>query len=250
MPLVTKVPNSKVGNGGSTLTLTNDNIGEYGSWFSKTPQSIDNFTASFNYQASGEQTLADGMAFILRNSSAGSSALGGPFSEYGGSGLGYAGISNSAAVEFNVYSGHTQGTNFATDGSTGNYYSTGAVAFWNGDEIHVELSYNGSVLTETVTDCRRVRRKISIGVIQRYRESLTVGVAALRKADAGDRGRLTGFERLRCGYRYHRGDGVDDEIAGAAAAAGIAVGLGPAVGGDADHRIADVGVGLAVKVAV
>ena len=144
------------GDGDNTLTLTNNKDGEYGSWFNNNTYSINAFTASFDYQASGQ---ADGMAFILQDSSAGSSALGGPFSGYGGyggSGLGYAGISPSAAVEFNMYNsgtpGHVPGTNFATDGSTGTYDPTSDIPFGNGDEIQVVLSYNGSVLTETLTD--------------------------------------------------------------------------------------------------
>ena len=62
-------------------------------------------------------------------------------------------IARSAAVEFNVYSGHTQGTNFAENGSTETYNSTIPVDFWDtGDTIQVALSYNGSTLTETLTD--------------------------------------------------------------------------------------------------
>jgi Legume lectin domain len=139
----------QISSNGSTLTLTNGNIGEYGTWFSNNVYSIDSFTASFDYQAIGQ---ADGIAFILQDDPRGSSALGTNFGSNGGSGLGYAGISPSAAVEFNIFTGHVQGTNFATDGSTGNYNPTGEVAFWNGDEIQVVLTYNGSVLTETLTD--------------------------------------------------------------------------------------------------
>jgi hypothetical protein len=136
---------------GSTLTLTDGNGGEAGSWFSSTPQSISGFTVSFDYQATGSGQLADGMAFILQNDPNGSHALEPetdyPF--YGGSGLGYAEISNSLAVEFNLLAG---GTSFQTDGATGGYNSTGGVAFGTGDPIKVVLSYNGSVLTESVTD--------------------------------------------------------------------------------------------------
>jgi hypothetical protein len=139
----------QISSNGSTLTLTNDQIGEYGSWFSNNTYSIDSFTASFDYQAIG---AADGMAFILQDDPRGSSAVGTNFAVNGGSGLGYDGISPSAAVEFNIYNGHVRGTNFATDGSAGDYNSTGNVAFWNGDEIQVLLTYNGSVLTETLTD--------------------------------------------------------------------------------------------------
>jgi Ca2+-binding RTX toxin-like protein len=132
----------------SALTLTNGGTGETGSWFSNSKYAITGFSASFDYQATGPAgAVADGMAFVLQDAPAGTTALG-----TGGGGLGYGGISPSAAIEFNIFSGHTQGTNFATDGSTGTYNSTGSVAFWNGDKIQVILSYNGSVLTENLTD--------------------------------------------------------------------------------------------------
>jgi hypothetical protein len=141
-------PGPQISNG-TALKLTNGGGNEYGTWFNNNTWTIGTFTASFDYQANGG---ADGMAFILEDSSAGSNAIGGPVSLYGGSGLGYQPIAPSAAVEFNIYGGHTRGTNFATDGSVGNYNSTGNVAFWNGDETSVNLSYNGSVLTEQLTD--------------------------------------------------------------------------------------------------
>jgi hypothetical protein len=139
----------QISNSGSTLTLTNNSNGEYGSWFSNHTYSITSFTASFDYQATGH---ADGIAFVLQDDPRGSSALG-IFAEDNGSGLGYVGISPSAAVELNFYVGHVQGTNFATNGSTGTYNPTGNVHLdGNGDVIQVVLSYNGSVLTETLTD--------------------------------------------------------------------------------------------------
>jgi hypothetical protein len=135
----------QISNDGSTLQLTNDFGDEHGSWFATNKVSITSFTASFDYRATGQ---GDGMAFVLQES--GPSALG---TSDGGSGLGYNGISGpSAAVEFNIYSGHVQGTNFATNGNTEIYNSTGAVAFWNGDEIQANITYNGSVLTETLID--------------------------------------------------------------------------------------------------
>jgi fibronectin-binding autotransporter adhesin len=134
----------QISNDASTLTLTND-LNQHTSWFATNMVSVTNFTASFDYQATGQ---ADGISFVLQE--VGTSALG---TSDGGSGLGYNGISgSSAAVEFNIFDGHVQGTNFATDGSTGSYISTAPVDFWNGDEIQVVLSYNGSVLTETLTD--------------------------------------------------------------------------------------------------
>jgi hypothetical protein len=137
---------------GSAITLTNDLQGEYGSWFGSSTHSINAFTASFDYQASGD---ADGMAFILQNDPRGAGALGTDFAQNGGTGLGYEGISPSAAVEFNFYGNdppHVPGTNFATDGSVGSYNPTGDVTLGNGDNIQVVLSYDGNILTETLTD--------------------------------------------------------------------------------------------------
>jgi hypothetical protein len=99
------------------------------------------------------------MAFILQDSSAGVHALGGH-----GRSLGYGGpdfnqsadsvsaISPSAAIELNLYAPYGQGTAFATDGGIGNYGPTGSVAFASGDQIQAVISYNGSVLSETLTD--------------------------------------------------------------------------------------------------
>ena len=121
------------------------------------PVSVAKFTASFDYQATPQGGgLADGLAFILQDSGAGINALGGDGSSLGYgdvTGTGGTVIARSAAVEFNVYSGHTQGTNFAENGSTETYNSTIPVDFWDtGDTIQVALSYNGSTLTETLTD--------------------------------------------------------------------------------------------------
>ena len=155
----------QVSHSGNSLQLTNDNPteAEAASWFANSQVSVSsNFTASFDYQATPSGGgLADGFAFILQNSSAGLGALGADGGEFGygpnnaGDGRGGTAISPSAAIEFNLYSGHAQGTAFATDGSTGSYNETGGVDFWDtGDTIQVVLSYNGSsqILAETLTD--------------------------------------------------------------------------------------------------
>ena len=134
---------------GREITLTNDLQAEYGSWFTNNTHSVAAFTASFDYQAEGG---GDGLAFILQNDPRGSGALGTDFAENGGSGLAYTGISPSAAVEFNFYNGHVVGTNFETNGTTQIYNPTGDVPLGTGDNIQVVLSYDGSVLTETLTD--------------------------------------------------------------------------------------------------
>ncbi len=133
---------------GLALTLThNQNFESSSAWFD-TPVSTGSFTAMFTYtdQTGGG---ADGIAFVLQNDSRGTTALGG-----NGSGLGYAGITPSAAYEINIYSGHTQGANYATDGSTGNYASTGSVVVQSGDPIDVALTYDATAgtLTAVLTD--------------------------------------------------------------------------------------------------
>ncbi|MGB7076596.1 MAG: hypothetical protein WBD53_05355 [Xanthobacteraceae bacterium] len=153
----------QIGPAGNTLQLTNDLPTEAASWFDSTKVSVAGFTASFDYQATPlGGGLADGFAFILQDSSAGLSALGADGGELGygpndtTDGRGGTAISRSAAVELNLYDqggSLIPGTNFATNGSTGSYNPTGGVDFADsGDTIQVVLSYNGSTLTEALTD--------------------------------------------------------------------------------------------------
>ena len=149
------------------LTITTASAGEARAAFFNTPQSIRSFTASFTFQmdptSSGSLGPSDGFAFVLQNDSRGTAAIGG-----GGAGLGYGlmnnnqppggspvltAISPSAATEFFLRNGNGA-SNFETGGTidpnSGN--AVGSVSLVSGDAIAVLLSYDGTTLTETLTD--------------------------------------------------------------------------------------------------
>jgi hypothetical protein len=166
---------------GGVLTVTTDIHDEARSVFYDTPVAYSAFTASFVYQASGPNKAADGVTFVLQNDPHGVNAIGG-----WGSGLGYSNSDNdnggnwihsSAAVEMNIYSGHTQGTNFQTSTTAnpanpynGNYSLTGNVAFNSGDQVKVTIGYNGTLLTTTFLD---------LATSQTYSTSYTVNLASV-----------------------------------------------------------------------
>jgi hypothetical protein len=88
---------------GDLLRLTPGQMDQRGSMFHNTAYSLSSstsFQTKFQFQLRGGQGAngADGMTFLLQNSSAGRQALGG-----GGGGLGYGGIDRSIAIEFDTY---------------------------------------------------------------------------------------------------------------------------------------------------
>jgi len=131
----------------NVLTLTDGGLGEARSCFLNNPVSITSFTASFTYQDIGGGG-ADGAAIVFQNSPNGPTALGGA-----GGGLGYSGITPSAALEMNVFSGTTPGIAFRVNGATGSPYSpTAPVSLPSGHSINFALSYDGTRLAVNMTD--------------------------------------------------------------------------------------------------
>jgi len=144
----------------SQLQLTDGGSGEAGSVFFTTPVNVSNFTTNFTFQLTSAQ--ADGFTFTIQNSSAGATAL----STFGG-GLGYGpytltgtpGISNSVAVKYDLYSNNGEGTDSTglyTDGASPTTPATdmtsSGVILSSGDLMAVQITYNGTTLTMTITD--------------------------------------------------------------------------------------------------
>ena len=135
---------------GTRLRLTDGGQNEASSAFYSTPVNVQSFTTSFSFQMTS--ATADGMTFVIKNSAAATvGAIGGD--------LGYGGIGNSVAVKFDIYNDAGEGTD-----STGMYTNgtgptvpavnmTGSgVTLLSGDVMNVQLSYNGTTLTLTITD--------------------------------------------------------------------------------------------------
>jgi len=132
------------------LELTDGGTGENRSAWYVAPVPVQSFTTDFTFQQLN--ATADGMAFVIQGDNIW--ALG-----YPGGGLGYAGIANSVAVKFDLYSNAGEGND-----STGLYtggaeptvpsidLSATGINFHSGDVMHVHMVYNGVTLIMTLTD--------------------------------------------------------------------------------------------------
>jgi hypothetical protein len=137
------------------LTLTdNGSVEARSAFYTTAVPTTGNFTASFTYTASALDftNAADGVAFVLQNSPAGASALGGV-----GGALGYGGLPGaSLAVALNIYAHSPKGVgvNLFTNGSIGSYIPLNGITLNNPDPKNIVLSYDASAqtLTEQITD--------------------------------------------------------------------------------------------------
>jgi len=145
--------------------ITTANGDEDTAIFFDVPMYIGGFKASWTYQDLTPGTGgADGGTFCIQNSAAGPLAIGTQGAN-GGSGGGYSAITNSVALQWEIYAGSpgTPGLRWETNGSS---YSTtlgapytdkpygllGAVDLTNGDNVFFDLLYDGETLTVTVSD--------------------------------------------------------------------------------------------------
>ena len=82
-------------NGQNVLRLTDAVNNSTGTAFSSTAVNVSNFSSAFQYQFSGGNGSADGIAFVIKNPASVTGANGG--------GMGYLGTPNSFAVEFDSW---------------------------------------------------------------------------------------------------------------------------------------------------
>jgi Bacterial lectin/Immunoglobulin I-set domain len=133
----------------NVLEMTYNGGGSARSFFFDSPMYIGAFQASFTYwDTTGGG--ADGITFCLQNDPRGPAALGGT-----GGQLGVSGITPSAELTFNIYSGSPGGVgiSFATGGGNGSPYSApGSVNIASGDPILVTVLYENGVARLTLND--------------------------------------------------------------------------------------------------
>jgi fibronectin-binding autotransporter adhesin len=129
--------------GNDVLTITDNGGSEARSAFYAAKFPIANsFTAGFTYTVGGNKA-ADGMAFVVQNNAATAVGL-------GGGGLGYQGMANSAALEFNLYTGAGPvGIAYHVNGVIGQYTSTAPVNLASGNPILVRIVYDSAAQTLT-----------------------------------------------------------------------------------------------------
>jgi hypothetical protein len=120
--------------------------------FFDAPVYVGAFEASFTYQVvTGPSSSADGSTFCIQNDPRGASAIGA-----GGGGLGVNNaITPSFELELNIYSANGLGgvgASWDTNGIIGPVLPTTPVIVNSGDPIGVDITYEGSVATATLTD--------------------------------------------------------------------------------------------------
>jgi predicted alpha-1,2-mannosidase len=135
---------------GTRLRLTDGGTNEARSAFTGAPVNVQVFTTDFRFQLTNPN--ADGLTFTLQG--VGPTALGAP-----GGALGYQGVARSVAVKFDLYDNAGEGPD-----STGLYVNGASptvpaidlrgsgIDLHSGHVFFVHLAYDGTTLTETITD--------------------------------------------------------------------------------------------------
>ena len=139
---------------GTKLQLTNGNIHEVSSAFYRTPVYVQNFTNDFTFQLTN--ATGDGFMFVLQNH--GTTAMG-LYGEDLGFGASASGIPFSVGIKFDLFNNEGEGTNSTglfEDGRRPTVPATdltpSGVSLHSGNVLHAHMTYDGTVLTVTITD--------------------------------------------------------------------------------------------------
>ncbi len=135
------------------LALTSLNNDEAGSAFYTTPVDVTGFTSEFTFQLSSGAGTGAGFTFTIQGVAP--TAIGS-----NGAGLGYAGITRSVAIKFDLYNDNGEGVDSTGLFSGGaNPTNTGSidltpsgVDLHSGDVMMVNMTYNGTTLAVTIID--------------------------------------------------------------------------------------------------
>ena len=145
---------------GTRLRLTDGATSERSSAFFTSPVNVQSFTTDFSLQLTNAS--ADGMAFVIQNNGVTARGPSG-----GGLGYGpdaptspaYAGMSQSVAMKFDLYSNVGEGndsTGLYTGGASPTTpavdMTSSGVNLHSGDVLNVHMSYDGTTLSMTITD--------------------------------------------------------------------------------------------------
>ncbi len=158
--------NGSAGPNGSSVHLTTTGTNLAGSAWYPTPVSVQAFSTAFTFQQTNPSgsCIADGLTFAIQN--AGTTALGpsggglgyGPDNPTDPSGSSNTPIAHSVAIKFDLYNNAGEGPNSTgiyTDGASPTIPAVtlgGGVDLHSGNIFQVQMSYDGTTLTMTITD--------------------------------------------------------------------------------------------------
>jgi hypothetical protein len=122
------------------------------------------FETTFQYKLTYSSTPADGFAFVIQNAAAGTSTIGG-----GGGSLGYGGIPNSLAVEFD---------NYQNTGEPGVHVAVHSNGTAPNDAAHTSAAMLGSatITMDQNTHTVKIKYAVSPATIQVFQDNMTTPV--------------------------------------------------------------------------
>jgi Legume lectin domain len=145
---------SGAGFASNALELTQGGTNEHRSSFFNLPVYIGAFQAAFTYTDFTGSQGADGFCFVVQNDPRAAAAIGG-IGSYLGYGPASSGISNSVALEFNIYAANPTsqvGLGFGENGFISDAATTFPVDISSGDPINVTVTSQGGVISVQLED--------------------------------------------------------------------------------------------------